>query len=152
MRISDWSSDVCSADLVAERAERVERLRKDREGQVETQFDSLQIRTGAIERGPKFEFAIDVGAVHDRVVNGRARSQERGRQAARGKGAVARAAQREAHDILREQRDRGERAGHEIPFERQDRKSTRPALQSLMRISYAVFCLKNKKTSPMSER
>src|SRR3546814_3457409 len=118
MRISDWSSDVCSSDL---RAERAERLRKDREGQVETQFDSLQIRTGAIERGPKFEFAIDVGAVHDRVVNGRARSQERGRQAARGKGAVARAAQREAHDILREQRDRGERAGREIP----DRKSTR---------------------------
>src|SRR3546814_8845402 len=44
---------------VAERAERAERLRKDREGQVETQFDSLQIRTGAIERGPKFEFAIE---------------------------------------------------------------------------------------------
>src|SRR3546814_3503850 len=104
MRISDWSSDVCSSDLdravrrflgkpeqrprvdrpadgvihvaldegdVAERAERAERLRKDREGQVETQFDSLQIRTGAIERGPKFEFAIDVGAVHDRVVKDR---------------------------------------------------------------------------------
>src|SRR3546814_14412210 len=87
MRISDWSSDVCSSDLViidravrrflgkpeqrprvdrpadgvihvaldegdvAERAERAERLRTDREGQVETQFDSLQIRTGAIERG-----------------------------------------------------------------------------------------------------
>src|SRR3546814_15745927 len=118
MRISDWSSDVCSADLVAERAERVERLRKDREGQVETQFDSLQIRTGAIERGPKFEFAIDVGAVHDRVVNGRARSQERGRPAARGKVAVARAAQREAHAILREQRDRGARAERQIPIER----------------------------------
>src|SRR3546814_5038234 len=27
----------------------------------------------------------------------------------------------------------------------QDRKSTRPELQSLMRISYAVFCLKKKK-------
>src|SRR3546814_2229169 len=27
-----------------------------------------------------------------------------------------------------------------------DRKSTRPELQSLMRISYAVFCLKKKKT------
>src|SRR3546814_4473612 len=30
---------------------------------------------------------------------------------------------------------------------RQDRKSTRLNLQSLMRISYAVFCLKKKKTS-----
>src|SRR3546814_2905676 len=30
----------------------------------------------------------------------------------------------------------------------EDRKSTRLELQSLMRISYAVFCLKKKKTSP----
>src|SRR3546814_5201943 len=29
--------------------------------------------------------------------------------------------------------------------DRGDRKSTRPELQSLMRISYAVFCLKKKK-------
>src|SRR3546814_8288467 len=29
-----------------------------------------------------------------------------------------------------------------------DRKSTRPELQSLMRISYAVFCLKKKITQP----
>src|SRR3546814_3961239 len=31
-------------------------------------------------------------------------------------------------------------------WRRQDRKSTRLNLQSLMRISYAVFCLKKKKT------
>src|SRR3546814_8088843 len=30
-------------------------------------------------------------------------------------------------------------------YNRRDRKSTRPELQSLMRISYAVFCLKKKK-------
>src|SRR3546814_2624275 len=41
-------------------------------------------------------------------------------------------------------------AGREelLRYHPQDRKSTRPELQSLMRISYAVFCLKKKtKTS-----
>src|SRR3546814_2145212 len=33
-----------------------------------------------------------------------------------------------------------------------DRKSTRLKLQSLMRISYAVFCLQKKKTSPNAIR
>src|SRR3546814_10164519 len=32
-----------------------------------------------------------------------------------------------------------------------DRKSTRPELQSLMRISYAVFCLKKKKSSTTNQ-
>src|SRR3546814_7658713 len=43
-----------------------------------------------------------------------------------------------------DQLDRGEEAH---PLAMQDRKSTRLELQSLMRISYAVFCLKKKKTT-----
>src|SRR3546814_18565463 len=36
--------------------------------------------------------------------------------------------------------------------DRGDRKSTRPELQSLMRISYAVFCLKKKILTENNER
>src|SRR3546814_7625285 len=38
------------------------------------------------------------------------------------------------------------RSGGRDRLDRRDRKSTRSELQSLMRISYAVFCLKKKKT------
>src|SRR3546814_5314398 len=40
----------------------------------------------------------------------------------------------------------GTRADAALGARRADRKSTRSELQSLMRISYAVFCLKKKKT------
>src|SRR3546814_1210284 len=86
MRISDWSSDVCSSDLLA--------------GACQPRHDQ-PLRTG------------------------QSRDQAKGA----GTGGCAGGEQR-------------------TPFVEtgcQDRKSTRLKLQSLMRISYAVFCLKKKK-------
>src|SRR3546814_6576286 len=50
------------------------------------------------------------------------------------------------------QRDVAGIAGLESHRDRGDRKSTRSELQSLMRISYAVFCLKKKKKQKTIER
>src|SRR3546814_6005778 len=47
-------------------------------------------------------------------------------------------------------RDQVERA--RPTWDQQDRKSTRPELQSLMRISYAVFCLKKKKNNKIMKK
>src|SRR3546814_7518112 len=90
MRISDWSSDVCSSDLVTERGagEQRQRLRVDLE-----------------ERAP--------GSVH-------------GAHALGGEEAVRRGVGSEGKEVGRSEEHTSE-------------------LQSLMRISYAVFCLKKKK-------
>src|SRR3546814_5272004 len=100
MRISDWSSDVCSSDLAAP--------------------DESRDRTA--------------------VADGRPDRRARRRPAAA------------AHPR------RAETAGHRFRIPRRqcagqvrgaagDRKSTRLNSQSLMRISYAVFCLKKKTSS-----
>src|SRR3546814_5044901 len=103
MRISDWSSDVCSSDL---RAERRRRLCKGRVGAQPPQRGLL----------PRFhKFARDA------------------RQLARALFIFPRKRQVVAHDYAEceERADRSEEHTSE--------------LQSLMRISYAVFCLKKKK-------
>src|SRR3546814_7357871 len=46
-----------------------------------------------------------------------------------------------------ERGERGEQIVEHLRVERVDRKSTRSELQSLMRITYAVFCLKKKKNN-----
>src|SRR3546814_6250200 len=120
MRISDWSSDVCSSDLIDL---------------------SLKRRKDAIER----DVAVDLGEVHaglrEEVMGGEeAGDVDFGRHRMAGEivGQIDREnAVRPAVDgvdgILRDtvdQRDRSEEHTSE--------------LQSLMRISYAVFCLKKK--------
>src|SRR3546814_9944666 len=95
MRISDWSSDVCSSDLVG----------------------------FAIEDD---QLALAEPAAADRGV---LRHLDRDRDV--GFALVELADQIVVVDGLQ--------------IEIEDRKSTRSELQSLMRISYAVFCLKKKK-------
>src|SRR3546814_2108432 len=116
MRISDWSSDVCSSDLVADHAQplvggrpvplsalagkRVHAVAGI--GDPERFFDTL--------RGHDIAVVPHAFADHHRYV---------------------------AEDL---------RFGSDLPVLMTDRKSTRSELQSLMRISYAVFCLKTKQT------
>src|SRR3546814_3818020 len=114
MRMSDWSSDVCSSDLGSELPSRAGRY--------------LRIA----EPGPPV----------------RAADRRHGRRAdprAQGRRAVLRADQGQ-HDQFR-------RSGQDPPPDqlRQPDAALRSEehtseLQSLMRISYAVFCLKKKKT------
>src|SRR3546814_4799884 len=98
MRISDWSSDVCSSDLL--------RL------------------AGA------FHDPGDVAELAAHFLHHRARGAAHGFHRHRAEQVGDQAADQQADD-------------HHVVG--QDRKSTRLKLQSLMRISYAVFCLKKKK-------
>src|SRR3546814_2341672 len=106
MRISDWSSDVCSSDLVL--------------GQV-----LAQLAGGALVRrlGHARHHAAEAGEHVDRrvVVGG---------------GELAR-----EHDVAVE--DRAHFLDDRVAAVRSEEHTSE--LQSLMRISYAVFCLKKKK-------
>src|SRR3546814_2825031 len=116
MRISDWSSDVCSSDL--------------EEGVVDHHFGAGGVRA-------RRDFG-DVDHAHQRIAGGFDQHQ-RGclgqRAIERGRVGLIDEAQPE----LALGRTRGEQRSEEHTSE----------LQSLMRISYAVFCLKkkNKKTN-----
>src|SRR3546814_8344389 len=104
MRISDWSSDVCSSDL----------LRTD-----------LVPLVGEIAADRPHKIAIiDIGQ-RDRCIHQRARVEI---------GVVGRRGDRLGGKIARS-------IGH-IAVERSEEHTS--DLQSLMRISYAVFCLKKK--------
>src|SRR3546814_3865905 len=108
MRISDWSSDVCSSDLD---------------------------RANALLRGSKFDYfpTITAGA----------------------EGSDSRASADQAPGVARGDRDgesysAGINASRELDLFGRIRRGVRSEehtseLQSLMRISYAVFCLKKKK-------
>src|SRR3546814_8957923 len=111
MRISDWSSDVCSSDLagvlpVAERAGMVE----------------MQVR-------------------HDHVLNLARADAERLQPFARQ--AVERAAARRGGLLRHAGVDQD---GPAVATDQRSEEHT-SELQSLMRISYAVFCLKKKKNT-----
>src|SRR3546814_9194590 len=114
MRISDWSSDVCSSDLL-ERTEAEEDeapLRRDRE----ELGDAL-----GIAKDPPERRALEQEPVEER---------ERG---ARCHGAAGAAGPERDDQHEPEQAAEGRSEEHTSE------------LQSLMRISYAVFCLKKKK-------
>src|SRR3546814_1404767 len=109
MRISDWSSDVCSSDLSRRHA-------------------------GALRRGDhEFRKVVAIEHLH--------RDVDRDREVL----------SRAAPDAVLIQRlgddDLGEVADEAVLFgDRDDRSEEHTSeLQSLMRISYAVFCLKTKK-------
>src|SRR3546814_7426491 len=113
MRISDWSSDVCSSDLVAPRADRIEP--RPHAGIL-----------GHVEIGvPAIPFALEIEAERgeDRLAH----------RLARRIALVALCLDRVAFA-----REEAQAAGTEA----EDRKEHTSELQSLMRISYAVFCLK----------
>src|SRR3546814_1245501 len=109
MRISDWSSDVCSSDLVGERPGRDRQRMFDRvEHRPTARVDREQRRRPGIAE----QFALHV------------RTPERLAQSPR---------------HLARQRHL------ETPVADRSEEHT-SELQSLMRISYAVFCLKKKNT------
>src|SRR3546814_6565178 len=99
MRISDWSSDVCSSDLAAALGERDERV-------VDRDHPGVELLVERARQEPELGLADR----HDRSIHG---------------------------DFVVEVRlDHLVEAGGERSEEHTS------ALQSLMRISYAVFCLK----------
>src|SRR3546814_8087336 len=133
MRISDWSSDVCSSDLGAHR---------DEIGGSALQFARVFDQDDAIAApGDLGEQRVgerrlpSAGPARDKDIEAIANS---GAQNLRLVG---------KHD-----------AGRDIVFEREDRdrgfrsEEHTSELQSLMRISYAVFCLKKKITTHIANK
>src|SRR3546814_6599800 len=138
MRISDWSSDVCSSDLapdgIGDRAEEqlAEHHAEDEERDDELRILGLGDGQGGADVAQRRQHGVD------------AERRQRGRQ-------------REQRDELGQAERWLDRLGHRCRGyggrEAQSRGAPAPRseehtseLQSLMRISYAVFCLKKKKT------
>src|SRR3546814_8677694 len=122
MRISDWSSDVCSSDLG--------------DGDIEE-------TNGASSADPG-----DAGGVRA----ARARRRHLGDRARRGAGRHDRLRGRVSRRFRAWQRvrDRARPDRHQRACRRSEEHTSE--LQSLMRISYAVFCLKKKKDTPITQR
>src|SRR3546814_3834054 len=121
MRISDWSSDVCSSDLIGGLRFGSCRGRLPGSGRRRLRRDRLRGRAGAAcGTGGRGGFLELVAEVDDR-----------------GRRRVGRA-------VLEDHPRRGAGAVHGLVGLRSEEHTSE--LQSLMRISYAVFCLKKKKT------
>src|SRR3546814_5677302 len=111
MRISDWSSDVCSSDLGVRR-------RKERRGLAPSKLNLGQ---------PKL-------------------NEGRQRRSASAQGESGKRGSSTHHPNGPERRKKETRDEEDAdPLPRSEEHTSE--LQSLMRISYAVFCLKKKKTS-----
>src|SRR3546814_5504622 len=117
MRISDWSSDVCSSDLGVQFARLAGRVA----GAVQDAVTLLDLESGGRDQRVRGRLPL-----HARLIL-RAGLWPVGRD-------------RSAVDILNRTCDRQEAFGI---AERSEEHTSE--LQSLMRISYAVFCLKKKK-------
>src|SRR3546814_10253602 len=113
MRISDWSSDVCSSDLV--------------EGQVPEDGEVFRSVVGAVAGGVLVEGHVEhpMEAVLDGPVGADGAGEAFRGEAGGGKIVAGGGATAVAHGLRSEEHT--------------------SELQSLMRISYAVFCLKKKK-------
>src|SRR3546814_2853904 len=122
MRISDWSSDVCSSDLLALFRQRVE-------------LHAVNVAQQALQP----QLAVNAGTARHLQ-----RLLRRGDHGLRGDGLARQHLARKRHrrrevEIVGE----ADHVGH-----RQLRSEEHTSeLQSLMRISYAVFCLKKKNTT-----
>src|SRR3546814_8494453 len=112
MRISDWSSDVCSSDLVVDH---------ESDGQVSGQ--------SPVHFHPLLRVGIQLRARH-RVGSGSVVAH-------------ARRIRRLAAGQPGKQKKKDRRSRAHEPAHRSEEHTSE--LQSLMRISYAVFCLKKKK-------
>src|SRR3546814_5222463 len=117
MRISDWSSDVCSSDLRS-LGEHDARL----PGDVRRQEQVFQRLAGffgglVVDQLGKLEVGAHIGPVGHRAVD--------------------------MAEMALQRRQAGAVAPPDEPRERSEEHTSE--LQSLMRISYAVFCLKKKK-------
>src|SRR3546814_4735293 len=105
MRISDWSSDVCSSDLLHRRNERADGPTQQPEGS-----SVMAILTGLMRLGRDAELKYTAGG--DAIAN------------------------------LALAYNYGKKENGKQPSQRSEEHTSE--LQSLMRISYAVFCLKKK--------
>src|SRR3546814_2600481 len=127
MRISDWSSDVCSSDLV------VDRLAVDEQDPLVAVDDLRQValrhRQVAAAVGERLEDDVDVGLAG-------ADAEDR---------APAHAVQRLEHRVAVLADEGLERGGIAADHGGGRSEEHTSELQSLMRISYAVFCLKKKR-------
>src|SRR3546814_1030217 len=121
MRISDWSSDVCSSDLTGDAV-------FDRQGQLGAAASAAQGVFSGTAAGPAAAYRHRLEVPRDvripRCGTGALRRRSEG-----------------AHQYA------GAGAGHRPRSEEHTSE-----LQSLMRISYAVFCLKKKKVQPSVEQ
>src|SRR3546814_7097854 len=138
MRISDWSSDVCSSDLIRRCGKSGPRL-----------CGCASQRLKAAEAGG----GVAARASLRQLSAGRPRRRDGGAGAAEGRGA-ARLARRDPGADRRggwRPRDPGRRNRQACALSRSEEHTSE--LQSLMRISYAVFCLKkkNKKTTAQEQ-
>src|SRR3546814_2075003 len=127
MRISDWSSDVCSSDLIgARRARAVPAGVGDFEREVGigllARLQPVILRLAIL--GDQPAAAIAVQCEFGTLIFGGERARRRHR----------------GFLVAREQQD-----DRPLRLERSEEHTSE--LQSLMRISYAVFCLKKKNTS-----
>src|SRR3546814_1988766 len=135
MRISDWSSDVCSSDLIPGGAQSAQHQPADRPGRDDRHRDLEDIcrhRAGdrAVDRAVVPAHAVDRGA-DDGADGGRSHAMLLAfgvRGSIHGEGAGSGEAGKVVRAVCRM---RSEEHTSE--------------LQSLMRISYAVFCLKKTK-------
>src|SRR3546814_8369193 len=119
MRISDWSSDVCSSDLIA--------------GRLEQQLPARQPAVAIVEAAagddvPQKAVALGVDAIQP-VGEGLRRAERPGHAGGRAPIVVIAIGQLGVAELL--------------IFRLRSEEHT-SELQSLMRISYAVFCLKKK--------
>src|SRR3546814_10777262 len=118
MRISDWSSDVCSSDLLAQR----EAVLAERDWLVADRFTVADLLMADVLRVP------DVRARGERPAS---------------EAYVARVTARPAFGKAHADQLAHFAAADEARSNRSEEHTSE--LQSLMRISYAVFCLKKKK-------
>src|SRR3546814_7346497 len=140
MRISDWSSDVCSSDLFlhGDRAalSRLVRDARTRNSQGLGRFSRVRPRDPVDQLWPLLAqpaAAPAQGARPHRADDRARRDPRRGRQ-------CPAAGDARLGYLLRARLLRREPARHRLRSEEHTSE-----LQSLMRISYAVFCLKKKK-------
>src|SRR3546814_3800206 len=137
MRISDWSSDVCSSDLVLHDRRRARRAAVVGDGAVAAGGVAAGVGDDEIARRTAAATAVrGRGDERDR----RVAAAEAGREGAACCGDAGERQLQTAAEI--------DRPARRLTVQRReigaDRKSTTSELQSLMRISYAVFCLKKQ--------
>src|SRR3546814_7085061 len=134
MRISDWSSDVCSSDLVGN-------------GQTLSQIANT-LRPAGVGLNQMMVALLRANA--SAFINGNIHQLKRGAiLRIPGSDELAALSASDAAAIVREQTEAWQ-SGREPQLQPIDSRSARSEehtseLQSLMRISYAVFCLKKKK-------
>src|SRR3546814_5049358 len=167
MRISDWSSDVCSSDLFRSVARQINDREDDAAkelGDLAQTFDPSEIYASQLEEAQllcqtlqgcrdAMECMRDHAAEVYRVETGRPYSPTRGSRVSRGVTASMIDARNYLAERARERREQFAPEGPVVAFSGgqiwDDHRSEEHTseLQSLMRISYAVFCLKKKQST-----